>query len=93
MGNESVAVSMAGKLAPIESLDVLDLKDVISSNLTKAESICQMTYGVNGDAFRGMSEGIQDNILWAISDFIRQARAAEVELSRRHPAIHQGGLT
>ncbi|UPG96342.1 hypothetical protein [Luteibacter aegosomatissinici] len=83
MGNESVALSMAGKLVPIESLDDLDLKNLIATNIDKADSLIHMTYGVNGDSFRGMCEEIQDNVLWAISDLLRQAKAARNELADR----------
>lgn len=92
MGNEHIALSMAGKLAPIASLDDLDLKGAISDSLTKAESICQMTYGVNGDAFRGMSDVIQDNILWALSDFLKIAREATDELADRQRIARDADL-
>ena len=89
MGNETVVLNTAGDLLPLDAIGDWDLDNLVSESLNKAESMIQMTYGVNGEAFRGMSDEIQDNTLWAIAGLLRLAVKAESALSMRRIRARQ----
>ena len=48
--------------------------DKLCEVLAKAESMLVNSCGEAGDGFRSMNDELQDNYLWAVSDFVSEAR-------------------
>lgn len=61
--------------------------DTVLEALAHADAMVNMTYGNSGEAFRCMSDELQDEFLWALANRIDAARKAADRLS---PYITQG---
>jgi hypothetical protein len=52
------------------------------TKLTQAHALAQSLYGEGGDAFRGLSVEIQDNVLWLLASTLEEALTAFDALGR-----------
>lgn len=48
--------------------DTLDRFDSLQQKLAQLDAMLTMSYGCAGEAFRNMSDALQENFLWACSD-------------------------
>lgn len=72
--------------------DTLDRIDTLHKKLAQLDAMLNMTYGNAGDTFRGMSESLQDNYLWACSNLAGECNALAEGLSPSHVEWEAAGV-
>ena len=71
------------EIISVANVDETDLRYLIGENLAKASALASNTFGGSGESFRNMSDTLQDNYMWTVSDLIEQAEKAWIELENR----------
>lgn len=62
----------------VRQIDLLDRATELSSKL---KALLAMTYGAAGESFRGMSDELQDEYLWACAGMADELKSAVYELA------------
>jgi hypothetical protein len=83
MGNEHIALNAAGQLSDLSNLSVMDLRDRVGGFVSKARALSMMTWADQGEAFRNLSDDIQDEFMWALSGMLDEVKGAWDELEAR----------
>ena len=66
--------------------DYLDRFDELQAHLSQLQAMVEVTYCERGEAFRNLSEKIQDAFMWAISDKVELAESAAREAHEAYRA-------
>lgn len=65
-----------GQQLPPQRSAYLEAAMELEAALLKAEALAEMACGEGGAVLRRMSDDQQDHYMWALADFVRQAKAA-----------------
>lgn len=63
-----------------------DIADQLAARQAQLEALLSMTYGEEGEAFRTMSDSLQDGFMWACSMIAQEVRELTEALRERQAA-------
>jgi len=66
--------AVAPVYATAEGASVGDLSDYLDTRLAHLSALLEVAYGGGGEAFRGYSDAIQDQYLWACAQLADECR-------------------